>query len=98
MAISEAVSQALTALFSGRFKIHLKWLAVVLSHFRPGLFLLSPCLLMSWFFCFKLLKAEIPKCWGKKQVVWLWEALQICQGKKLLLGYKLLSSSVPDGF
>lgn len=30
----------------------------------------------------------------KKQIGWLQEALQICQGKKLLLGYKLLSCSL----
>lgn len=38
---------------------------------------------MSRFFCYKLLKAEIPKHMRKKQVVWLQEALQICQGEKI---------------
>lgn len=77
-----------------RFKTHLKWLAVSLCYFRSGLFLLSPYLLMSQFFCYKLLKAEMPKDVRKKLVVQLGEALLICQGEKLLLGYKLLSRSL----
>lgn len=93
MAIGEAVS-ALAAVFCVRFKTHLKWLAVSLCYFRSGLFLLSPYLLMSQFFCYKLLKAEMPKDVRKKLVVQLGEALLICQGEKLLLGYKLLSCSL----
>ncbi|KAL2304470.1 hypothetical protein Nmel_013221 [Mimus melanotis] len=81
MAIGEAVS-ALAALFCARFKTHLKWLALSLCYFRSGLFLLSPSLLlMSQFFCYKLLKAEMQNDVRKKLVVQLWEALLICQGK-----------------
>lgn len=81
-------------MFCARFKTHLKWLAISLCYFRSGLFLLFPYLLMSQFFCYKLLKAEMPKDVRKKLVVQLREALLICQGEKLLLGYKLLSCSL----
>lgn len=80
MAIEEAVS-ALQALFCARFNTHLKWLALSLCYFRSRLFLLSPYLLMSQFFYYKLLKAEMPKDVRKKLVVQLWEALLICRGK-----------------
>lgn len=65
-----------------------------LCYFRSGLVLLYSYLLMSQFFCYKLLKAEMPKDVRKKLVVQLREALLICQGEKLLLGYKLLSCSL----
>lgn len=92
MAIGEAVS-ALAALFCARFKMHLKWLAVSLCYFRSPVFAFSLSVDVS-VLLFKLLKAETPKDVRKKLVVQLQEALLICQGEKLLLGYKLLSCSL----